>query len=502
MRGKQNHTGLYILLGLILSAGLLCPKMIAFAGDINGNEASVIAAASGTFSYDGKTYRAGSAYINSLTSYLSADDVDLTAEQASEAIAMMYANVANGVEQGYLYEVGGEDPGDKHDPGEKDDKKKTTEDDGKKPDKKQEKTTEEGNTETPGTEEGTTSRLSEGELDVWDAMSKQTENKQKLAKRPEKEEAAATVILKEDDIVVVTQDQEEISISKEKQLIPTAVQVTINGISVILLAITVVCGVILFVTKCMSFRKPKHRRARPGHSKRRKIRRHVRNTLTVTTAISMLGVFLLLGIYVSLFNKESIMRGMQSSGYFRYAYSEYITEMATKSVESLQDGKVLSDIEDIQTYEQYLFTIKQNSMKILNGHTETPIPDSNVAPYIYNMKRNYMNIFTVSGICMGLSVLLGIILMIFMDQRRERGIKHTAVAELVASVIMIVVTAVIAINKPYLSFYVEPDYLYLFLMEYIQWSVKVMTSMTAFGVVLGMILIGVFKTIQDNSSES
>lgn len=487
MKGKQNHIGLYILIGLVLSASILSPKMIAFAGDINGNEARVIAAASGTFSYEGKTYQAGSNYINSLTAYLSGDDVDLTAEQADEAISMMYANIGEGVAQGYLYEVGGEEETSEEASTEKDKDK----DKDKNKDKKTEETTETVKKPTTPTDNS---------VDVWDAMSNPSENKQKLKQRPKKEDAAASVVLDENDIIITTGDQ-EISISKEKELLPTSVQIVINGISIFLLAITVVCGVILFVTKCMSFHRPKHRRARPGHSKRRKIRRHTRNVLTITTAVSVLGVFLLLGIYVSLFNKEAIMQSMQSSGYFRFAYSEYITEMAKQTAANLISGNGPEETGDIQTYEEYLFTIKQNSLKILNGNTETPIPDSNVTPYIYNMKTSFMNVFTVSGVCMGLSVILGIILMVFMDQRRERGIKHTAVAELTASVVMIVLTMIMVVNKPYLHFYVEPDYLYLFLMEYIQWSVKVMTSVTAFGVVLGMILIGVFKTLNDSRSD-
>ena len=78
----RKNIGQYILfLGMMMFAIMLIPKQVVFAGDINSSEAGLIAAASGTFTYDGKTYRAGSAYVNSLTSYLSGDDVDLTAEQ-------------------------------------------------------------------------------------------------------------------------------------------------------------------------------------------------------------------------------------------------------------------------------------------------------------------------------------------------------------------------------------------------------------------------------------
>lgn len=478
MKERRNHLGLFILMGCMLVMCVISPKMIAFAGGINSNEAGVIAAASGTFSYDGKTYKAGSAYINSLTSYLAADDVDLTAEQASEAISMMYANVGEGVAQGYLYEVGGQS-----------EPTTSTEDDGEdqkpKDDKPKEKDDKDSDTDS-----------NPADLDVWDAMSNQTEAKEKLESRPEKGEAAASVQLGENDIVITTKDNATINISKKEQLISDETILVIDGISGIILAITLVCGVILFVTKCMSFKKPKNRRARPGHSKRRKIRRYTRNVLTVTTMLSLAASFILLGSYITLFNKDAIMQNMQSSGYFRYAYSEYISGMAKEAV----SGKSITDMDKIVSYEDYLFTIKQNSLKILDGQTNIRIPDSNVTPYIYNMKNSYMQLFYVAGVFTILSAALGTILMIFMDQRRERGIKHFAVAELIASIVIITMTTIMATKKPYMHLYIEPDYLYLFLMECIQWGVKVMTSISAFCVVIGMILIGVYKTISNNQT--
>ena len=477
-------------MGLTLLFGVLGPKMITFAGEINSNEASVIAAASGTFSYEGKTYRAGSSYINSLTAYLSADDVDLTAEQAAEAISMMYANISEGVEQGYLYEVGSaEAPAATETPAATEEQDGTGEDDRKQKPSTEATTTESGNTpDTEVSDPGTG-------VDVWDAMSNQTEAKAKLKERPDKEDASASVQLDKQDIVITT-DSGEINISKVEPLISEHTILVIDGISGIILAITLICGIILFGKKCMSFKRPKNRRARPGHSKRRKIRRYTRNILTVTTAVSMIGVFVLLGTYVSLFNQDTIMQNMQSSGYFNYAYSEYVSDIAKRVAE----GADLTAARDIATYEEYQFTIKQNSIKILNGDMDTVIPDSNVTPYIYNMKRSYMQLFSRAGMFLILNTVIGVGLMLFMDQRRDRGIKHIAVAELAASGIMILFVIVMLVNKPYQNLYIEPDYLYLFIMECVNWSMKVMTSVVAFGVVFGMILIGVYKTVVNNTT--
>ena len=85
---------------------VLMPAAV-FAGNINGPEAGLISQASGTFSYNGKSYVATSGALGQLRAYLSQDGIDLTADQASRASSMMYANIKNGVNQGYLVPVGG-----------------------------------------------------------------------------------------------------------------------------------------------------------------------------------------------------------------------------------------------------------------------------------------------------------------------------------------------------------------------------------------------------------
>ena len=491
MRGKRNHLGMYILVGFVLCFATLAPKMIAFAGGINEHEAGVIAAASGTFSYDGKTYRAGSAYLNSLTSYLSGDAVDLTAEEASEAISMMYANIAQGVEQGYLYEEGAT-AGTTEESSET-----TTEDDDWAPaehddDKK----------DSTETDKDDVKSQTEDEVNVWEAMSNPTEQKKQLENRPDAEDASASVELEDEQIVVTTKDNETISIEKNKPIISNNIIIGIDVFAGIIFVITCVCSVILFVTKCMTFRNRKSKKARPGHSKRRKIRHNTRAVLTVTSAIGMIAIMLLMGLYVSLFDKDAIMQNMQSSGYFRYAYSQYITAIADDMKEQVASGNFDAAEQDkIVSYEDYLYTIKNNSLKVLDGETNIPIPDTNVAPYIVNLKNSYADVFSVAGVLFIVSTVAAVILMIFMDLRRERGIKHTAAAVLCAGVVMGVATLIMVIYKPYMYLYIEPDYLYLFLMECIKRCVMVMVSITAFGVALGMILSGVYRSYCNKRNE-
>lgn len=501
MNNKRNQVSKYIMMVLVMCMALATPKMVAFAGNINGNEARVISAASGTFTYDGKQYKAGTSYLNSLVSYLSGDDVDLTAEQADEAISMMYANVGQGVAEGYIHEVGTGDGASMEETTEDDDwaDAETEDTDSKKDDK--DNTEQKDENSTASSDDSSADDAKQqilDELNVWEAMSNPTENKNKLKERPEKKDASAAVQLEEDGIVVTTKDNEEISIAKDKPIISGKIILGLAILSGIMLAITIVCGVILFAKKCMSFKKSKGRKKRPGHSKRRKIRRYTRAVLTGTVAISLIGIALLLGLYVSLFNNDAIMQNMQSSGYFRYAYSQYVAEQADLVVSNLNTKGEVGEVPELQTYDEYLFTIKQNSLKVLGGDMDIIIPDSNVAPYIYNLKTSFMEMFVKSGISLILSAIFGILLMVYMDQRRERGVKHTAASVLIASGVMAVLTLIMLVYKPYTLLYIEPDYLYLFLMECIKRCVTALTSITAFGVVLGMLIIGIFKTMVNN----
>lgn len=489
---KRNKLKSLIIIAIAVLSCVMIPGKVVFAGDINSDEAGLIAAASGTFSYDGKTYRAGSAYINSLTSYLSGDDVDLTAEQCQSAMAQMYGSVAEGIERGYLYEVGGELSTDKKKGSESsyedpDDEKDS--DVNKSDNKTNNKTESETSEEVSGNDTG----LPSDDIDVWDSMSNQTEAKNKLQNRPEQEDANASVKFEDGDIVVTTKDNETINLSKREQLVPDSVIYAVDVIAIVVLVITIICSAILLATRCMVFIKPKSRRARPGHTRRRKIRRYTRNIMTITTALSFIAIVVMVGIYISIFNKDTIMQNMQSSGYFRYAYSEYISQMA----EQYKDTNTIP--EEISSYEDFLFNVKQNSIKILDGETDVRIPESNVSPYITNVKNSYMKAFSVGGIIFIINGIIGIVFMIFMDQRRERGVKHIAFAELSASAVAVAITIYMAFIKPYLHLYIEPDYLYLFIMECILWSVKVMTSISAFAVVLAMLLIGIYNSMRNKS---
>ena len=114
---KKKRIGISVLLTALVLVTGLAPACV-FAGNINGNEANIIAQASGTFQYEGRSYVATQAALGQLTSYLSQDGIDLTADQAARALSLMYSNIEGGVLDGILVPVDGGDSGEASSDGE------------------------------------------------------------------------------------------------------------------------------------------------------------------------------------------------------------------------------------------------------------------------------------------------------------------------------------------------------------------------------------------------
>ena len=103
---RKNVRNKFIVWLLLLSVSVpVFTIATVWAGDINSEESRVISVATGTFTYDGKTYKAKSSYVRQLYGYLSKDGVDLTSEQADYAINQILSNVETGVKRGYIYEI-------------------------------------------------------------------------------------------------------------------------------------------------------------------------------------------------------------------------------------------------------------------------------------------------------------------------------------------------------------------------------------------------------------
>lgn len=104
---KKRMAGIAIMCGLFLA--LVMP---VYAGDINAAEQSIVAYYNGTVSYDGKTYQFTEDAKQRAYNRLISDDVNLTDAQAAAAIRQANANLQQGISQGYLVEVGSDEPAD------------------------------------------------------------------------------------------------------------------------------------------------------------------------------------------------------------------------------------------------------------------------------------------------------------------------------------------------------------------------------------------------------
>lgn len=477
-----------LFFALLISSSVA--RLESWAGDINGDEARVIAAASGTFTYNGKTYKAYSSYISQLYSYLASDDVDLTAAQADKAISYIYSNVQSGAASGYVYEVksseedtsstGSTDTTENSNDGSSDVDDSTASDE---PINLDDWTPDEGTLDlADGSGEKSdkakeaAKELSDKEVEeMFQDIESEEETRRKYSKKPKATETDASIIMTDDKIVISTGDG-EITLEADKSIIPKSVPNILIILSSVILAINSIIAVILIAKKCIRIKSSGSKRPREGHTARRRIRKACRRILTGTTAISVVIVFAVLAVGISLYNNDKIIQNIQSSGYFRYAYTNYLSEAATSDTEILG-------------YEDFLVEEKKD---LINMQASDITKNCSIAPYIRGLQNDMKFSLLVSGILSGVAILISVFLNIFMDLRRDRGVHSIAVAELIGAGITVILATVIYIIHSSTKVFIEPDYLYSFINDYIDWIIQIFIIIGFFGGVIGMSLTGLY----------
>ena len=108
MGGNMNRFRTYLLM-VAACIFLVSSVNTACAGDINSAEQQVLDYASGTFEYEGSTYRAYPEYISQLRDHFMKDDIDMSQSEVPALIGDIKSNVKAGIDEGYLYLVS--DPG-------------------------------------------------------------------------------------------------------------------------------------------------------------------------------------------------------------------------------------------------------------------------------------------------------------------------------------------------------------------------------------------------------
>lgn len=99
------------LAGAVLLCGLLLANVLSVnAGGINAAEQRIIDYYNGTVTYEGKVYRFTEDGKQKAYNKLIEDDVDLTEREVDSAIRQANANLKQGIDEGYLVEVTGDEP--------------------------------------------------------------------------------------------------------------------------------------------------------------------------------------------------------------------------------------------------------------------------------------------------------------------------------------------------------------------------------------------------------
>ena len=146
---------------------LFLNAQVVYAGSLNENEAALVSAAQGTFEHNGIKYQADPVFVQQLISYLNQDDIDLNASQKDEAISMMFSNVGQGVAEGYLIPLSGQDEQGEQNNNEQNNKEQSDSDNqGEEPDNSTEtNTNHRENTDADVTGDGSSAEASGGKED-------------------------------------------------------------------------------------------------------------------------------------------------------------------------------------------------------------------------------------------------------------------------------------------------------------------------------------------------
>lgn len=461
---KRTVNKLFVLVLILTTIYIaVSNQSVSYAGDINSEEARVIAAASGTFTYKGKTYKAYSSYVSELYSYLAEDDIDLDADDADAAIAYIYSNVKEGIDSGYVYEVKDEDKDNNVDLDEVPDTPQTD--------------------NTSDEARDTAKEASDNEVaQIFDKIDKDLQEREKYTDKVTATESDASLIVSDESITVST-DKGEIKLFSDQRIIPKIFTDIFVILGITILAINIIIFVILLLKSCMRFISKDRKKVKKGHRVRRRIRKICRNILTVSSAVAFMIICLIIATSIVFFNNTKIMQTIQSSGYFRYGYTEYIAKEESPSL-SYEEFIVKEKLTISDTFERTTPLSKEE------------VTDRSIAPYIKRMQIDLKLSLIISFACCMVGFIIAGICNIYMDLRRDRGVKSIAISVFVGTIIVFIAAVLLAVFRVEDYFFVEPQYLISFLSDMMDYLIKVFIVIGLFDTAVGASLVGLYKTMR------
>ena len=83
-----------------------------------------------------------------------------------------------------------------------------------------------------------------------------------------------------------------------------------------------------------------------------------------------------------------------------------------------------------------------------------------------------------------------------MDINRDRGLGTIAISMIFGTIFILLIAALLIFFHIEKKVFIEPDYLYYFIVEHVGWTYRIMTIVGVFGMVISMTLIGLYRTMK------
>lgn len=543
MKTRKNKCIAKYIVTLCLTLLVLTGTGIkSFAGDINGEEARVIAAASGVFYYNNEAYAAYPSYISQLSGYLAQDGVDLTAAQADTAISQIYSSIGQGVSEGYLYKIG-----------EVEDEETTEESTTEEPfvsDKPPimiipDTTETAGNTNENGNQadgnqtDDQTGANSQND-DAFAGHTVEDEKKDSdTIKQVDEEEATGSITYDVETHTIVYTDTDNNTVTElpsiAKPLDVTGYVHTAYIVFLLMLAVILVLIVGLYLGKCFPWQRKKRNRKTAryyvNHKMRGRYRKVAGNIFTVFIAVHVLTGVVLLGMGASMFRTNFIIDNLTSSGYYRYIYDDMrssVQRQLAKEGEEVAD-KLLAEIGydaflnaskkqvqnslagiettyDVEELQKKLMAVdcgleqdqQEMAVNVVIGNMQTYTMDM-VGSSIYGVEQGYKYFAKHTIIIMAINMILMMVVAVLMDRYRHRGVRFTARGVIAGSIIGMIGAGIMYVLKPYEKIHMQPASLCLFVRDYLQHAMVIMAAIACIAVLAGVflyVLVGVVRKIQ------
>lgn len=263
--------------------------------------------------------------------------------------------------------------------------------------------------------------------------------------------------------------------------------------------------------------------------------------------VCILFVFVVTGLFSSLFRSSFVTQALNNSSYYEYAYAE----MAKNTVRILEENNIDSlALADTLNYDDFVLVVKQQIEKQLStpdgtmniektqenvntqineyykNEEEKQIEKSGVeetkeekkarkvqrkekanvitnsimtnykkyadfypSHFIRQVKRDLRAVFQVVLPVVALTILANIIALYNLFRRRYKGIGYIGGSVAVSALIACAASGFVYVREPYTKLYLSPEYLYQFILTYLNSASKIFLVISVFLVVLAVVIL-------------